>query len=54
MRYSAGFYKGQTLMGIYELKGDTLRIYIDISGKVRPQAFPAAGFTTLNRQKQLK
>jgi uncharacterized protein (TIGR03067 family) len=54
MEYSAGFYKGQTLMGIYELKGDNLRLYMDTSGKVRPTAFPQGRGTTLVRQKKAK
>jgi uncharacterized protein (TIGR03067 family) len=54
MRYSAGFYKGKTLLGIYELKSGTLRLYIDTTGQVRPAAFPTGGGTSLKRQKQAK
>jgi uncharacterized protein (TIGR03067 family) len=54
MQYTTGFYKGQTLMGIYELKGDNLRLSIDTSGKVRPAAFGVGPVTTLVRQKQVK
>jgi len=55
MRYTEGFYKGRTLLGIYELKGDTLRVSIDTTGKARPGAFPSGVYTsTLKRQKKTR
>ena len=31
--------KGKTILGIYELNGDTLRVCYDLSGKGRPAEF---------------
>ena len=36
MVYRAGAYKGQTLTAIYELKGDTLTLCIQVRGNGRP------------------
>jgi uncharacterized protein (TIGR03067 family) len=33
--------KGKTILAIYELKGDTLRICYDLKGKARPREFTA-------------
>jgi uncharacterized protein (TIGR03067 family) len=33
--------KGKTMLAIYELKGDTLRICYDLQGKARPKEFTA-------------
>src|SRR4051812_3915483 len=33
--------KGTTMIGIYELKGDTMRVCFDLIGKERPTAFTA-------------
>jgi uncharacterized protein (TIGR03067 family) len=35
----AGPDKDETMLGIYELKGDTLRVCLDSKGKARPKAF---------------
>jgi uncharacterized protein (TIGR03067 family) len=40
--------KGKTMLAIYELKGDTLRVCYDLKGKARPTEFNAnAGQTPL-------
>jgi uncharacterized protein (TIGR03067 family) len=47
--------KGTTMLGIYELKGDTLRVCFDPKGKERPTSFtPKAGQfgATLQREKK--
>ncbi len=36
-----GPYKGKTIMGVYELKGDEFRLCYDPSGKGRPKDFEA-------------
>jgi uncharacterized protein (TIGR03067 family) len=41
MVYTAGPLKGQTLLALYELKGDTLTLCIQMNGKDRPAAFRA-------------
>jgi uncharacterized protein (TIGR03067 family) len=55
LRFTFGPSRGQTLPGIYELKGDTLHFYVPGSG-VRPKAFPATGYpgSFFLRQKQSK
>jgi len=47
VRSAEGPFKGKTLPGIYELKGDTLRLCLDGDGKAdkRPTAFEAPGTT---------
>ncbi len=47
IRSAEGPFKGKTLPGIYELKGDTLRLCLDGDGKAdkRPTAFEAPGTT---------
>jgi uncharacterized protein (TIGR03067 family) len=51
MRHTAGPARGMTLRGIYELKGDTLRLYVP-QAPARPTAFPPDGSgDTLHRQK---
>ncbi|MFO0798107.1 MAG: TIGR03067 domain-containing protein [Gemmataceae bacterium] len=47
VRSAEGPFKGKTLPGIYELKGDTLRLCLDADGKAdkRPAAFEAPGTT---------
>lgn len=47
VRSAEGPFKGKTLPGIYELKGDTLRLCLDGDGKAdkRPAAFEAPGTT---------
>ena len=47
VRSAAGPFKGKTLPGIYELKGDTLRLCLEGDGKAdrRPAAFEAPGTT---------
>lgn len=47
VRSAEGPFKGKTLPGIYELKGDTLRVCLDGDGKAdkRPTAFEAPGTT---------
>jgi uncharacterized protein (TIGR03067 family) len=49
--------KGKTMLAIYELKGDTLRVCYDLSGKKRPTEFKTEAGTQLflaeyQRQKQ--
>jgi uncharacterized protein (TIGR03067 family) len=39
--------KGKTMLAIYELKGDTLRVCYDVSGKMRPTEFKTAANTQL-------
>jgi uncharacterized protein (TIGR03067 family) len=39
---SKGENKGRVMLGIYELKGDTLRLCLDIEGEERPKDFKAA------------
>jgi uncharacterized protein (TIGR03067 family) len=39
--------KGKTILAIYELKGDTLRVCYDVSGKARPEKFETAPDTQL-------
>jgi uncharacterized protein (TIGR03067 family) len=39
--------KGKTMLAIYELKGDTLRVCYDVSGKKRPTEFKTAADTQL-------
>ena len=39
--------KGKTMLAIYELKGDTLRVCYDVSGKNRPTEFKTAADTQL-------
>ena len=51
MRYTAGSFQGKTLLGIYDLKGDTLRVYIPSSGK-RPTQFPTGAVNWLRRLKK--
>jgi uncharacterized protein (TIGR03067 family) len=51
MRYTAGSFKGKTLFGVYELNGDTLRVYIPVSGP-RPTEHPFRGGSTLHRLKR--
>ena len=36
---SKGLYQGETMLGIYEITGDTLKICFDIEGQSRPSAF---------------
>ena len=47
VRSAEGPFKGKTLPGIYELKGDTLRLCLEGDGKAdkRPAAFEAPGTT---------
>jgi len=47
VRSAEGPFKGKTLPGIYELKGDTLRLCLEADGKAdkRPTAFEAPGTT---------
>jgi uncharacterized protein (TIGR03067 family) len=39
MRFTAGPEKGGTSLGIYELEGETWRLCLGLSGRVRPRAF---------------
>ena len=39
--------KGKTILAIYELKGDTLRVCYDLSGKARPSEFETKPNTLL-------
>jgi uncharacterized protein (TIGR03067 family) len=39
--------KGKTFLAIYELKGDTLRVCYDLSGKSRPSEFKTKPMTQL-------
>lgn len=39
--------KGRTLLAIYELEGDTLKVCYDLSGKVRPTEFQSKAGTQL-------
>ena len=39
--------KGKTILAIYELKGDTLKVCYDLSGKMRPTAFETKPETQL-------
>jgi uncharacterized protein (TIGR03067 family) len=39
--------KGKTMLAIYELNGDTLRVCYDVSGKNRPTEFKSAADTQL-------
>ena len=39
---SAGKGKGQTALGFYEIKGDTMRLCLAAAGKERPKAFTSA------------
>jgi hypothetical protein len=39
--------KGKIILAIYELKGDTLRVCYDLSGKARPSEFKAKPDTPL-------
>jgi uncharacterized protein (TIGR03067 family) len=39
--------KGKTFLAIYELKGDTLRVCYDLSGKARPSGFKSEADTML-------
>jgi uncharacterized protein (TIGR03067 family) len=39
--------KGKTILAIYELKGDTLRVCYDLSGKKRPTEFKTESGTQL-------
>jgi uncharacterized protein (TIGR03067 family) len=39
--------KGKTFLAIYELKGDTLRVCYDLSGKARPEEFKTKADTQL-------
>ena len=41
IRGAEGPNKGKTILAIYELDGDTLRVCYDHSGKARPSAFKA-------------
>jgi uncharacterized protein (TIGR03067 family) len=55
MVYIAGPLKGQTLMALYEVKGDTLTLCIHMSGKDRPTAFQGGNncdLCVLKRQKK--
>jgi uncharacterized protein (TIGR03067 family) len=42
LRFTAGPEKGNTNLGIYELKGDRWKICLDFQGKERPKTFAAA------------
>lgn len=47
--------KGSTMLGIYELKGDTLQVNFDPQGKERPKDFKAAAGlmgVTIKREKK--
>ncbi|MFO0797568.1 MAG: TIGR03067 domain-containing protein [Gemmataceae bacterium] len=47
-KVTAGPNKGATILGIYEIRGDTLTVCFDPEGKERPKAFKAdAGTRTL-------
>jgi uncharacterized protein (TIGR03067 family) len=39
--FTGGPEKGQTLLGIYELEGDTYKVCLGMPGKPRPKAFAA-------------
>jgi uncharacterized protein (TIGR03067 family) len=39
--FTAGSEKGKTLLGIYELEGDTYKVCLGVPGKPRPKAFAA-------------
>jgi uncharacterized protein (TIGR03067 family) len=52
-----GDMKGKTMVGIYELEGDTYKLCVDMSGKSRPTEFavkPGSGFVleVLKREKK--
>ncbi len=47
IRGTEGPNKGKTIPAIYELKGDTLRICYDLSGKDRPKEFKTRADTQL-------
>lgn len=44
---SKGPNKGKTILAIYEMKGDTLRVCYDLSGKGRPEEFKSKPDTQL-------
>jgi uncharacterized protein (TIGR03067 family) len=57
MVYIAGPLKGQTLLALYEVKGDTLTLCIHMSGKDRPTALQGGGnidLCVLKRQKKAR
>jgi uncharacterized protein (TIGR03067 family) len=56
LKFTAGPEKGNTSYGIYELKGDELKLCLTITGKKRPKKFEARpksghGFEVLKRVK---
>ena len=47
--------KGAVILGIYEISGDTLKVYFDPEGKKRPTEFKAeSGAQTLVVHKRVK
>lgn len=54
-KVTGGEQKGSTLLGIYELDGDTIKVCFDVSGKSRPTSFKAKEgqfSATLKRKKK--
>src|SRR5690349_482191 len=47
MTFLTGPEKGKKNLGIFEVKGDTWRLCLDMTGKSRPQAFASAANTAL-------
>ncbi|HEV2950200.1 MAG TPA: TIGR03067 domain-containing protein [Gemmataceae bacterium] len=57
MTMTDGPLKGKTMLGIYELEGDTYKVCVDVQGKSRPTEFavkPGSGYVLeiLNREKK--
>lgn len=54
-KVTGGEQKGSTLLGIYELDGDTIKVCFDLTGKARPTSFKAKEgqfSATLKREKK--
>jgi uncharacterized protein (TIGR03067 family) len=54
--FTEGPEKGKTIVGIYELEGDTYKVCINVNGKERPKEFAAKagsghGLEVLKREK---
>jgi uncharacterized protein (TIGR03067 family) len=55
IRYTEGEQKGQTLLAIYEVKGDTRRTCVAPPGRGRPTAFaapPGSGYSVIVYQRE--